>query len=107
LAGAYYVLHLLDINYGLPNDAALFITHYNIVGGSSEIYMRIALIKMTTRKANVSGDPILSDNIIGEIVDKLVKVETIRGRNIRVAHEVDLFHYAIKIVSHRASMVHN
>lgn len=108
LAGAYYILHLLDISYRLPDDADLFIKRYNIVSNNlSEIYIRIALIKMTTREAHVGDRPILSGDEMSKIVDKIVKVDTIRGRNIRVAHEVDLFHYAIKVVNHRALTVHN
>lgn len=111
LAGAYYILELLNIKTELPDDWEsynnMFIKDGVNLASSNELYREIAIIKMTTGSPIFGGTPTLTDKEKNLIVSNIMKdaKEISRGREIRKAHMIDLFHYAIKIVNYRASRV--
>jgi hypothetical protein len=86
MAGAYYILFLLDIGYPTREDL-------------SE-YIQEATGRMIDRKIHPDDRTIiLTTQIIEKIIDTL---KYNRSKNSPVAHQVDMFQYALMVVYYRA-----
>jgi len=123
LAGAYYILYLLNITSNFPskrelemiiNDMfdeqskrteAIGILNSGYSNQLSNLFVEIALYKMKIRRPHIQSSITITPERLNKIIDNVMVPSSREHRSkeeITAAYQIDIFTYAMKIVTFRS-----